>query len=427
MKKYRTKSGMVEEKLPGVNATVNPSEKTQIAMAGGANTLKDVQTILGQEGKRNNLKGQGAKHLVSFFEDVGGYEGMDDPAGTPGVGGFGSPSSVSTGGSEDLTLFGRQDKDIITSGAETGGRVTPAPGHGFDVGATFDEKGDVVDQATFFSNLSDAYAQSQALGSLNEEAVNPDPEIAALHRGVKSVLLGSKKSKTQVENRQLGLAELARQTPQERENIQSQAKEADYLYTRAQAYKAMQSSPRDKSAPSASDYSLETSTRSLQAALGKSNEAGRTFSDKSLTFDKQTGEFSYKEDPTGAIVGALGTVASFATAGLAAPLMIGGQAFGAGATGYQLSQMNFGTGLKVTDKYSGERLENIATRTEAEEAGRAARNPPTTPDYSGDGDAAPKKIKKPRTPSNNVTLAVDDGDFTRDQIRRAQRQITRFA
>ena len=69
MKKYRTKSGMVEEKLPGVNATVSPSEKTQIAMAGGANTLKDVQTILGQEGKRNNLKGQGAKHFVSFQDD----------------------------------------------------------------------------------------------------------------------------------------------------------------------------------------------------------------------------------------------------------------------------------------------------------------------------------------------------------------------
>jgi hypothetical protein len=65
-KKYRTKSGKVEEKLPGINATVSPSEKAQIAMAGGANTLSDVQTILGQQGKRNNLKGQGAKNIVSF-------------------------------------------------------------------------------------------------------------------------------------------------------------------------------------------------------------------------------------------------------------------------------------------------------------------------------------------------------------------------
>jgi hypothetical protein len=83
MKKYLTKSGTVEEKLPGVNATVNPSEKAQIAMAGGADTLKDVQTILGQEGKRNNLKGQGAKHLVSFqYEDMaeGGYTGPGSPA-----------------------------------------------------------------------------------------------------------------------------------------------------------------------------------------------------------------------------------------------------------------------------------------------------------------------------------------------------------
>jgi len=87
MKKYRTKSGKVEEKLPGINATVSPSEKVQIAMAGGANTLGDVQTILGQSGKRNNLKGQGAKHFVSF--DHG--EDKDDSSFSPGPGGgFGS-------------------------------------------------------------------------------------------------------------------------------------------------------------------------------------------------------------------------------------------------------------------------------------------------------------------------------------------------
>jgi len=80
MKKYRTKSGKVEEKLPGINATVSPSEKVQIAMAGGANTLSDVQTILGISGKKNNLKGQGAKHLVSFNgdEDFGGDFGSYD-------------------------------------------------------------------------------------------------------------------------------------------------------------------------------------------------------------------------------------------------------------------------------------------------------------------------------------------------------------
>jgi hypothetical protein len=78
MRKYRTKAGTVEEKLQGVNATVNPSEKAQIAMAGGADTLKDVQTILGQEGKRNFLKNQGAKHIVSFYMGEGGYMGSDD-------------------------------------------------------------------------------------------------------------------------------------------------------------------------------------------------------------------------------------------------------------------------------------------------------------------------------------------------------------
>jgi hypothetical protein len=92
MKKYRTKSGKVEEKLQGVNATVNPSEKAQIAMAGGADTLKDVQTILGQEGKRNNLKGQGAKHLVSFAFSEGpddyGYDGTSNIGGLDVSGGM---------------------------------------------------------------------------------------------------------------------------------------------------------------------------------------------------------------------------------------------------------------------------------------------------------------------------------------------------
>jgi hypothetical protein len=91
MKKYRTKSGNVEEKLPGINATVSPSEKAQIAMAGGANTLSDVQTILGQQGKRNNLKGQGAKHILSFDsesgEGMGGQDDPDDPSDDPGPSG----------------------------------------------------------------------------------------------------------------------------------------------------------------------------------------------------------------------------------------------------------------------------------------------------------------------------------------------------
>jgi len=98
MKKYRTKSGKVEEKLPGVNATVSKSEKVQIAMAGGANTISDVQAILGTPGKKNNLKGQGAKHLVSFQFAEGpdeysgeGYSTPDDPGqgmDDAGMGGF---------------------------------------------------------------------------------------------------------------------------------------------------------------------------------------------------------------------------------------------------------------------------------------------------------------------------------------------------
>jgi len=112
MKKYRTKSGKVEEKLPGINATVSPSEKAQIAMAGGANTLGDVQTILGISGKKNNLKGQGAKHLVSF--------NGDDEFG----GDFGSYDTEAATGPDS----GYDPDEGGASGATSGVAGTPASG-----------------------------------------------------------------------------------------------------------------------------------------------------------------------------------------------------------------------------------------------------------------------------------------------------------
>jgi hypothetical protein len=133
MRTYRTKSGKVEEKLQGVNATVNPSEKAQIAMAGGADTLKDVQTILGHEGKRNNLKGQGAKaaHLVSFdhSEDESGSSyspgtpadpGQDPEEGEP------SPTGTTPFTMDDLaTMQAGSPSGGPTGGGPDGGRVSP--------------------------------------------------------------------------------------------------------------------------------------------------------------------------------------------------------------------------------------------------------------------------------------------------------------
>jgi hypothetical protein len=137
MKKYRTKSGKVEEKLQGVNATVNPSEKAQIAMAGGADTLKDVQTILGQEGKRNNLKGQGAKHLVSFYDpdddetgaantfggvEVGSNFGVEGA--TEGVFAAGAdPSAVEALGYSTSAIEGYDDYKTDPRGTEEGARA----------------------------------------------------------------------------------------------------------------------------------------------------------------------------------------------------------------------------------------------------------------------------------------------------------------
>jgi hypothetical protein len=119
MRKYRTKSGTVEEKLPGVNATVNPSEKAQIAMAGGADTLKDVQTILGQEGKRNNLKGQGAKHLISFQGFSEGPEAYGDS--NISTSGF-APSDMGDTYSPPATpLSATPSFDQAYGGGDTGG------------------------------------------------------------------------------------------------------------------------------------------------------------------------------------------------------------------------------------------------------------------------------------------------------------------
>jgi len=111
MKKYRTKSGKVEEKLPGVNATVSKSEKAQIAMAGGADTIADVQAILGTPGKKNNLKGQGAKHLMSF---QWGDESWGAPGGEEESTTFGSEPSTS----EDVSAMSSSSRDYTpaTSG-----------------------------------------------------------------------------------------------------------------------------------------------------------------------------------------------------------------------------------------------------------------------------------------------------------------------
>jgi len=117
MKKYRTKSGKVEEKLPGINATVSPSEKVQIAMAGGANTLSDVQTILGQQGKRNNLKGQGAKHLVSYQADPGQDDESDEAVGN-------APDDDGTSNTGGLDVSGGIGESVMSA--------TPSPSGGMD-------------------------------------------------------------------------------------------------------------------------------------------------------------------------------------------------------------------------------------------------------------------------------------------------------
>jgi len=168
MKKYRTKSGKVEEKLPGINATVSPSEKVQIAMAGGANTLGDVQTILGQQGKMNNLKGQGAKHLVSF--QYADYESEAYGIGPTTDPGTGSQYGGSAGDFEGVT-FGETPSFDTGYSSDEGPELSSYP---FTPDETTREKAttsalDKFTAANTYSKAKAASLKSKKQGSLLDD------------------------------------------------------------------------------------------------------------------------------------------------------------------------------------------------------------------------------------------------------------------
>jgi len=334
MKKYRTKSGKVEEKLPGVNATVNPSEKAQIAMAGGANTLKDVQTILGQEGKRNNLKGQGAKHLVSFQ-----WAGEEDSLASFGLSeadfaGF-SPNAptghdyTSEGYASFAEDFGPDPRDDPPGGPD-GGPMGEGRSTAQDAvkSAFLDASKQAKEQAAHDRAMNIA---SKAVG-LNLEraraAAMPDPTLEELFPGE----YGPKYEE----------AFALEPTPFSRDKARDQAREA------------LVGGP-----PTIGEKGTDWNKIGLGVGLAKAG------------------------------AGVAAGVTTVATGGLSVIASL----LGYGIMEDIKARKTTTSSTPVADGKMGKRVDTTyATRALA--AAKAAKDRPTTPDYSGDGDDAPKKKKK---------------------------------
>jgi hypothetical protein len=379
MKKYRTKSGTVEEKLPGVNATVNPSEKTQIAMAGGANTLKDVQTILGQEGKRNNLKGQGAKHLVSFdYESeaygVGpsGFSYGDDDISYSQAFGLDAPKGYTTAPAADPMGGGESGMPTI---------LTDKP---FDPDLYSVERAPEARHTAKPSKVSKGAVQVQ----------DPDPDKVEEYEVDRRAKEGPAKSP-------FSKAPSPASKPE--------SKLDPIMTAKVQQQQQLTKEEFDKAYPI---QEFIMTPRSIDR-LGKLQEE-RGF------IVPETEEQIEEAKPS---------IAQKAMDDLARNpgLYIAGTILSKTVPGLQLAPVGtllsaaFGKGPGVAGH----------NNPPGPYSGTQATSPVTTPapDYGPEGGApdAPKK-KLIRSAANNTTLAIaEEGDLTRDQIRRARRQITRFA
>jgi hypothetical protein len=317
MRKYRTKSGNIEEKLPGINATVNPSEKVQIAMAGGVDSIQGVRDVLGLQGKTNNLKGQGAKNIISFDTGAGGDDASDDADGEADA------SSPGEGG-EAATGAGPSDDETSDEGFGFTGQ------QGYGVSSTDD------------AGLGVGWGKAPT--SVESEDIGTIPTPTATEKAAATEDIGAKAGA-------LSNAIAA----------QEEAEEVDW-----------------------SDVFGKVKT-------------GLTFA--SLVKD---------------------TLVSFYPPGLALTA-IGfglGKAMGKGGTTDATADPDTTMGPTPADPGQDD---------EADEPSEPAPGPDTSPD-GVDFQKQRSAARVNRAASNNTTLAVsEEDDFTRQELRRARRQITRFA
>jgi hypothetical protein len=393
MRKYRTKSGTVEEKLPGVNATVNPSEKAQIAMAGGADTLKDVQTILGQEGKRNNLKGQGAKHLVSFYtgegpdsygDDMGAEDSPSGPSGDdsfgddPGfdpsmggqfrAGGSGSPFSTGVGGG---------------GGGPSGGTASPL----------YDPPPDPAKEKP-----------SPTLYDWQRE----ESGIKAYQRDIQSILLDPDRDRTIPTDEE---SKKARKSSLEKANaartrtevLQDMRKHGLPENLKGLVAPDFMGPPTLNQAKNIERRQEERGVKGLDWAKDKLDEFTLPGIEKSIVYNRRkSGNYGVETDPSGFYVGlGLGVISAAApflapslapaakTVEMANTIYMGGKMLTA-PPGYPSSDPN-------RSNYQRDTLDSSTT-------------PPPGPDlYNPDdpvGEAQEKQKKRPPNPTKHVTLAV---------------------
>jgi len=131
--KVRTKSGKPEQVLAlasGAKVSVNDKElQTLTSNALNERTVGHIQKALGIPGKRNNLKGQGTKNILSFDTGAGGDDSSPDddadnaseaPEGGMDMGGSDSADS-SIAGNGSVSPFSGTDPDGFGAGS------TPTP------------------------------------------------------------------------------------------------------------------------------------------------------------------------------------------------------------------------------------------------------------------------------------------------------------
>jgi len=366
MRKYRTKSGKVEEKLPGIDATVSKSEKVQIAIAGGADTLKDVQTILGQEGKRNNLKGQGAKHLVSFYMGEGGYTG---------------PGSPAAGDMSDDSGYDYTSEDTFPVNPRLPGEWRSG-----------DPKG--------------------GPGVTKEELANmlTIPQLEEKDR-----LAGIKEPTYPYTNKVKGAiaAKSVQQTVPSKADLETESKDKATI------------SPLSKPESKLDAMQLEYPASTSYKTFAERTDPDFWAKDEQTKLDKLDPDRNWAEKQYSKLTSFYNipnlqkTAAASGVVNLAVGNLPG--AF------IDFANLAYQTSRKSTAKFDQDPIPGLTSKA-AEEYADLYTSPPPDDPYSG-GDDAPKKKKKKlfRAAANNTTLAVDDGDFTRKDIRRARRQITRFA
>jgi hypothetical protein len=345
--KVRTKSGKPEQVLAlasGAKVSVNDKElQTLTSNALNERTVGHIQKALGIPGKRNNLKGQGTKNILSFDTGAGGDDSSPDddadnaseaPEGGMDMGGSDSADS-SIAGNGSVSPFSGTDPDGFGAGS------TPTP-----TGLGQDDPAD-----TSYSSISGAKSglTGSNIGAI-QSAINEQEEV---EDDITARMARPSWTKTELSDRDKEL---------------SRSAEEFEGYTRE-----------------GFDVGLGSTLMGL-ASLPVGGLLGTGISLAGKGFDIATGG---KYNLSSSELVANPTARSRAAAGT--PTGVGGMGLG------------------------GEEVDAPVASPEGESG----------PDYK-DPARSPRTV---RAASNNVDLAtpLTETDYTRNQLRRARRNITRYA